>query len=260
MFSMKIVDSDAFMELSQTAQLLYFHLAMRADDDGFIGNPKRIMRAIGSCEDDMKLLLVKRFLLSFPNGIVVVKHWRIHNYIQTDRYNPTQYLEEKSSITVKENGSYTECIQNVDILDTQVRLGKDSIGKSKSKDTGDAEASREQPPAAKKPKREKKPAEFSTLGADLLKAFEGIDPKNATYYGNKTQRKACDFLIETYGFERVLKVVKEALPRTNPQPYFPNITDPNQLKEKWVKLEDAIARWREENNIKAQKENKPIFV
>lgn len=131
MFSLKIVDSDAFMDMGVGSQLLYFHLSMRADDDGFVGNPKKIMRMIGSNEDDLKILLAKRFLLSFDSGIIVIKHWKIHNYIQNDRYQETQYLEEKRSLLTKENGSYTECIQNVSISDTQVRLGKDSIGKDR---------------------------------------------------------------------------------------------------------------------------------
>lgn len=100
---------------------------MRADDDGFIGNPRRIMRTIGSSDDDIKVLLTKRFLLPFENGIVVVKHWRIHNYIQADRYQETQYTDEKKLLQIKDNGAYTECIQNVSNLDTQVRLGKDRL-------------------------------------------------------------------------------------------------------------------------------------
>lgn len=129
MFSLKIVDSDAFMDMSQTAQLLYFHLSMRADDDGFIGNPKKIMRMIGSGDDDMRVLLAKRFLLTFESGIIVIKHWKIHNYIQNDRYSETQYIDEKKSLFTKENGAYTDRAQNVSRLDTQVRLGKVRLGK-----------------------------------------------------------------------------------------------------------------------------------
>jgi len=127
MFSLKIVDSDAFMDMGQGSQLLYFHLSMRADDEGFIGNPKKIMRMIGSSDDDMRVLISKRFVLGFESGIIVIKHWKIHNYIQNDRYSQSQYIDEKKSLITKENGAYTECIQNVSILDTQVRLelGKD---------------------------------------------------------------------------------------------------------------------------------------
>lgn len=132
MFSLKIVDTDAFLEMPQSSQLLYYHLAMRADDDGFVSNPKKIMRMVGSQDDDYKILLAKRFVIAFESGICVIKHWRIHNYIQADRYQETNYLPEKSTLEIKENGSYTECIQNVSKLDTQVRLGKDRLELSKS--------------------------------------------------------------------------------------------------------------------------------
>lgn len=133
MFAKTIIDSDAFLDMPLSTQSLYFHLAMRADDDGFINNPKKIQRMIGASDDDLKLLVVKRFLIPFESGVVVIKHWKIHNYIQRDRYKPTAYQEEFKRLQTKDNGSYTlldtECIQDVSKVDTQVRLGKDSIGK-----------------------------------------------------------------------------------------------------------------------------------
>lgn len=124
MFSLQIVDSDAFLDMPQSTQLLYFHLAMRGDDDGFVDNPKKIMRMSGSNDDDLKVLMTKRFILSFQSGVIVIKHWRIHNYIQNDRYHETKYVDEKNGLLIKENGSYTECIQPVSRMDTEVRLGK----------------------------------------------------------------------------------------------------------------------------------------
>lgn len=134
MFAKTIIDSDAFLDMPLSTQSLYFHLSMRADDDGFINNPKKIQRMIGASDDDLKLLIAKRFILPFESGIVVIKHWKIHNYIQKDRYKPTIYQKEKELLTEKENKSYTECIQDVDNMETQVRLGQDrlsqdSIGK-----------------------------------------------------------------------------------------------------------------------------------
>lgn len=129
MMSKKIVDSDAFMDMPLSAQSLYFHLLMRADDDGFVGNPRKIMRMINANDDDYKLIMAKRFVLVFESGVCVIKHWLIHNYIQNDRYSPSQYIEEKNALIIKENKSYTECIQNVSTTDTQYRLGKVSIGK-----------------------------------------------------------------------------------------------------------------------------------
>ena len=132
MFAKTIIDSDAFLDMPMSTQALYFHLSMRADDDGFINNPKRIQRMIGASEDDLKLLIAKAFIITFDSGVVVIKHWKIHNYIQSDRYKPTVYAEEKALLDVKKNKAYTlndECIQDVYITDTQDRLGKDRLGK-----------------------------------------------------------------------------------------------------------------------------------
>ena len=133
MFAKTIIDSDAFLDMPLSTQALYFHLSMRADDDGFINNPKKIQRMVGGSDDDLKLLVAKRFIIPFESGIVVIKHWKIHNYIRTDRYKATVYKDEKASLTLKENGAYTTClplgIPNGDQMETQYRLGKESIGK-----------------------------------------------------------------------------------------------------------------------------------
>ena len=129
MFSKKIVETDYFMEMSPTAKLLYFYLNMSADDDGFVGNPKMIKMLSGATDDDLKILIAKQFIIPFDSGVIVIKDWKIHNYIQKDRYNKTQYTNEKSQLTVEENGMYTKCIHNVSTSDTQVRLGKDRLGK-----------------------------------------------------------------------------------------------------------------------------------
>lgn len=129
MFAKTIIDSDAFLEMPLSTQALYFHLSMRADDDGFINNPKKIQRMIGSMDDDLKLLFVKNFLIPFDSGVVVIKHWKIHNYIRNDRYKETVYQEEKAMLMTKENKAYTLGIPNGYQTDTQYRIGKDRIGK-----------------------------------------------------------------------------------------------------------------------------------
>lgn len=129
MFAKKIIDSDAFLDMPLSTQSLYFHLSMRADDEGFINNPKRIQRMIGASDDDCKLLIAKGFILVFETGVIVIKHWKIHNYIQKDRFKPTMCSEEKKEIVMEEDGTYTQCIQDVSSLDTQVSIGKVSIGK-----------------------------------------------------------------------------------------------------------------------------------
>ena len=125
MFAKTIVLSDAFLDMPLSARCLYFTLGMLADDDGFVNSPKSIMRQAGASTDDLNLLMAKRFILAFESGIIVIKHWRIHNYIQKDRYKESKYIEEKATLTLDQNGAYTECIQDVSTLDTQVRLGKD---------------------------------------------------------------------------------------------------------------------------------------
>ena len=134
MFAKSIIDSDLFLDMPQSAQCLYFHLAMRADDDGFVNSPKKIQRMIGASEDDCRILVAKQFLIPFDTGVVVIRHWRIHNYIQIDRYKETIYQGEKSSLSQDSTGAYefldTQCIHDVSVLDSQVRLGKSSLGKS----------------------------------------------------------------------------------------------------------------------------------
>lgn len=150
MFSPKIVGSDAFLDMPTSSRELYFQLGMYADDDGFI-NPKRIIRMVGSSDDDLKILLAKRFVLSFESGIVVIKHWKMNNLIRKDWYQPTVYTEEKKRLKIKENGGYTEFVnENVPDSFSQVRLGKVSIVKDKNVAVGDA-----RPLKGKKDKKKK---------------------------------------------------------------------------------------------------------
>lgn len=136
MLSKQITETDAFLDLPLSSQALYLHLIMNADDDGFLGNARTVLRMVGGSNDDFKLLAAKQFIIVFNDGITVIKDWRIHNYIQKDRYRSTMYSEHKKELSVDKNQSYqrlqpldTECIQDGYSLDTQVRLGKDRLGK-----------------------------------------------------------------------------------------------------------------------------------
>ena len=151
MFSKTIIDSDAFLDMPLSSQALYFHLSMRADDDGFVNNPKKIQRIIGCGDDDLKLLMCKKFLIPFESGIVVIKHWRIHNYIRNDRYKETNYIEEKSMLGIEKNKAYSLLTENkgctplisssangipmVGKRDTQNRLDKNSLDKNREEET-----------------------------------------------------------------------------------------------------------------------------
>lgn len=107
MFSMQIVDSDAFLDMPLSAQCLYFHLNMRADDDGFVSNPKRIAKLVSAADDDLKILEAKNFVLTFENGVMVIKHWRIHNTLSSNRYKETSFIDEKAQLLLKSNGAYS---------------------------------------------------------------------------------------------------------------------------------------------------------
>lgn len=149
MFALTVVDSDAFLDMPLSTQALYFHLGMHADDEGFVGNPKRIRKNVGASEDDLKLLLAKGFLMAFDSGVMVIKHWKVNNYLQSDRFSPTSFVEERSQIHVEgekiyafgsdktaqigvQNMADVSCIQNVYKSDTECihSIGKVSIDKN----------------------------------------------------------------------------------------------------------------------------------
>ena len=135
MMAKSVIDTDQFMDMPATAQNLYFHLLLRADDDGFLSNVKQVQRMTGNKDDDLKILFAKQYLIPFESGVVVIKHWKIHNYIQKDRYHPSR-LPEKEEVEVNNYGEwekksvssvsnmYPDCIQHVSI-------GKDRLGKDR---------------------------------------------------------------------------------------------------------------------------------
>lgn len=194
MFTQKIIDSDAFLDMPLSTQSLYFHLNMRADDDGFVNNPKRIQRTIGASEDDMKLLFAKRFVIGFESGVLVIKHWRMHNTLRKDRYNPTQYQEEFARLDVKDNNAYTERLPELpepivetqattwqpdgNHLEPQYSIGKDSIGKV-SIEEYIAPDSDESAPPTQKPKKpvKHKYGEY----ANVLLTDEELDKLKSDY-------------------------------------------------------------------------------
>ena len=172
MFAKTIIDSDAFLDMPLSTQALYFHLSMRADDDGFINNPKKTQRMVGCGDDDLKLLIAKNFIIPFESGVVVIKHWRIHNFIRTDRYKETVYKEEKAMLDTKDNKAYTLCqplgIPNGYQMETQVRLGKDSI----DKDNNNIIIMSDKPT---EPKKQFKPPTFDEVQAYCLERKNSVN-------------------------------------------------------------------------------------
>lgn len=240
MFSLQIVDTDAFLEMPQSSQLLYFHLAMRADDEGFVSNPRKIMKILGSGDDDFKVLIAKKFILPFESGICVIKHWLIHNLIRMDRFGETSYKKERSLLTIKDNKSYslkldnnielaTKCIPSGNQVTPQVKISKVKLSKDNIiKDN------------------------LETKVADpinsLLKEFEPVNP--IINYGNKTHRRALEELVKKYGEEKVRASIKYTVSISG-QKYAPTITNPYQLKEK---LGELIIYQKKESN------NNPIII
>ena len=283
MFAKTIIDSDSFLDMPLSAQALYFHLAMRADDDGFINNPRKIQRVIGCGNDDMTLLIAKSFIIPFDSGIVVIKHWRIHNYIRGDRKKDTAYAEEMSQLLVKDNGAYTlntatevadvwdtmsgKCLssggqvadmclpsgsQATDMCHTQVRLGKDRLGKDRDRvrvregckgeeetplvdgttaqDDSDATSSPSNPSKPQKAKPQKhRYGEYQ----HVLLTDDELSKLNETFGETMTQ-KAITFLdehIEMKGYKAkshylairkwVVDAVKEKERKDQRQPYRP---------------------------------------
>lgn len=127
MFTKKITDSDAFIELSSSTQALYFHLNQGADDDGFNNQVQNAMFKAHASIDDLKVLLMKNFIIRFESGVIVIKHWRMHNTLRKDRYTPTSFQEELSGLDIKDNGSYTLIDDGCHLV--AKRLPQDSIGK-----------------------------------------------------------------------------------------------------------------------------------
>jgi hypothetical protein len=214
MFSPDIVESDAFLEMPASAHSLYFHLGMYADDDGFV-SPRKIMRLLGSTEDDIKLLVAKNFVLPFENGVIVIKHWKMNNLVRKDWYRPTQYIEQKCQLYVKENGAYTlDSEQGVPLVNEplttrQRRLGKVSIG-----NTSVANAPRvleiTEEPDTDTPSKEKEKDDFVALYNELCEWAK--------------KRRGAGFVSTKKQYAALKKARLSGI-------------GPNKLKERWKELE-----------------------
>ncbi len=222
MFSPDITESDAFLEMPASAHSLYFHLGMYADDDGFV-NPRKIMRMLGSSEDDLKVLLSKRFLLIFASGVVVVKHWKINNLVRKDWYRPTQYVEEKSLLLIKENGAYTDDLENggrlVNEPLTQVRLGKDSL-------LGVADA-----PQYGTSKEEEAPKKDESRTKDKLAIYKIFSKTEQPWWNFAQEKKAALSLFDLKGVAQV-QAGKSFMDDHSDDEYCPQASTPYEYAKK----------------------------
>lgn len=256
MFSAEIVKSDAFLDMPPTTQNLYYQLGMEADDDGFIGNPKSVCRIVGSNADDYKILVAKKFIIHFEDGgVCVIKHWKINNQIRNDRYHETKYVEYKERLFIRENGAYSlngekggmrlpkghfsvKDIENKDYstddhLDT-TGIQDDTLDKvreEKRREDKIRKGKRKKPEELVIESSKEKKRDFV---AEVICEMCKIDPKNKMYYGNKTQRQATQFLIETYTFEKVIQMINFVA--TSKGKIFNIPTTPQQLLDRWVNL------------------------
>ncbi len=224
MFSLKVVDTDSFLDMSPTAQNLYFHLGMRADDDGFIANPKRIQKMIGAPEDDLKILYAKNFIIPMAtNGVSVVTHWKVNNLIKGDRYTPTIYLEEKQRL-MEDNGIYKVDIlgsKMVPKVDPQVRLGKDRLLGADAPITITYED-------------EDKPQRKDSRSKDKMAVFSLFSEKKELWFYHKQQREAALRLFDR-GLDRLEAGL--AIMRDNEDdPYCPKAHTPFEYEQKLPKL------------------------
>ncbi len=228
MFSLQIVDTDAFLDMPISSQVLYFHLVMRADDEGFVSNPKKIMRLVGTQEDDMKILIGKRFILTFDSGVVVIKHWLIHNTIRLDRFNKTTYQRERNQISISDNKAYTE-MATVGLPDgnrrvTQVKLSKVKL--SKKIPATEVAA----PPPKKKP--ETKKDDQSQSLEEYLELMRASPQKHINVIGEYADQIKPDF--KTVGQWRVF--TKRNLRAANDL----SVYSQDQIEKAFAKLEKDI--------------------
>lgn len=249
MFSNRIANSAKFLQMPEGSQLLYFHMVLRADDDGVVESYP-LIKLLGVAPDNFKVLQARGFIKELnEDQVVVIIDWLEHNSIRADRKVDSIYKHllvevapDVPLITAKPRSDVEDNSRRVGGQSTdgisKVRLGKVSLSKDKlSEDNIHTETSSEGIPL-------------------LLKSFETINPACKSMYGNKTQRTACQSLIDSYGFERVKIVIEKTLPKTNTLQFFPVITTPVQLRDKWVALESAIRKYQSE---KTTTNNKVAF-
>lgn len=224
MFSPDIVCSDAFLDLPSSARDLYYQLGMYADDDGFV-NPRKIMRMIGSSEDDLKLLIAKRFVIPFPSGVLVIKHWKINNLVRKDWYRPTLYQEEMAQLVVKENNRYSLVNEPL----TEVRLGKDRL-------LGESEIRVESVPS----KEEEKPQTPDRRVKDKEAVYAIFSPKKEGWMNYKQERVAALRLFDR-GIEKVRRG-KEIMREYENDRFCPQADTPTEYEKKLPALRRFVKR------------------
>ncbi|PFG84332.1 hypothetical protein BW152_07895 [Lactococcus lactis] len=245
MFSKEVTTSDLFVDMPSSSQLLYFHLGMEADDEGFIGNAKMLSRAYGSNNDDLKLLEAKGFIIAFPSGVTVVKDWNLNNKIRKDRVKATIYTEEKTLLSLDSKGAYllgnqvsTISQPNDNQMSAQDRIGKDRLG-----EVSIGEGRGEQ----------KEPSDFQRL-INLYQENFGI-VKPILYDDLKAD-------INDYGLELIVEAVKRSTKKQKDYAYAQGILkswNRSGIKTlEQAKAEEVSFQNKSQNNQKNFQQQKPV--
>lgn len=236
MVSLEVIDTDAFLDMPVSCQNLYFHLNARADDDGFVSNPKKVVRALSAAPDDLKVLIAKKFVIEFSDGVCVIKHWRINNFVRKDIYKETQYLDLKQTLFIRPNGAYTlsddersipipkghfklEAVEST-LTQRQLRIGKD----------------REELEATPQPiveeleevtERTKKPPKYPNAPT-VFSWFRDPEP---SWRMNTTELKHAELLFDRG--EKAVRGILKFVAEHHEDDYFPKVTKPSDLERKW---------------------------
>lgn len=232
-----------------SSQALYFHLGMNADDDGFI-QPKIVMRTTGANDDDLKVLLTKRFLLAFESGVVVVKHWLIHNLIQKDRYHPTRFQEEKKVLIIKDNKAYSDSVNK---MLPEVRLGKVSIGKVIT-----AKAEKEEPQEdiqLDENYLEGEPGEATPSSKEVIRLFKAVNPAWLQLWKRKTEHQAALRMLKIHPFEWWLDFMPKYAIAWENDKFMPRADKPTLMEGKIGTIELHI-----KSSIKSKKPEQKIWI
>ena len=247
MTSLDVIDTDAFLDMPVSSQLLYFHLNARADDDGFVASPQKIIRSLGGSADDLKILIAKKFVITFEDGVCVIKHWRVNNFIRKDIYKETNYLDLKKTLFIRGNGAYTQSddgraiavpdghykLEDVTatLTERQLRLGKGSEGK----DNLGADAQIIETPENEEETPKKSPPKYPN--AKQVFAMWGKYPKNWDL--NTTQLRAAENLFEERGLESIENAIKWYKDLKDRE-FCPQVSTPYELDSKWSKFEKFV--------------------
>jgi len=238
MFSKDITTSDAFREMPTSSQALYFHLGMEADDDGFLDNYKGLMRAVNATDDDLRILIAKRFLILFPSKVVVVKHWLINNTVRKDRYTETKHLEEKRALIVKENGSYTDDlagIPNGNQMATQYRIEEDSKAGALEDEPRVIEVSSSEGNEKEKTPRKNTP--------EMLAGYEIFDdmPARKTWKLMEIERESMKVLLEEFSHDE-LKRRYAIIKQHRGEEWCPLIKSPSTFLQLMPNMENFLKK------------------